>query len=255
MRSVGRIRSLAAALLCLLNTSLEAEEITLVSPAYWCPFSCTAGAEREGFTVEIIRWIFARHEISVRLVNENYSRALSGVRSGRYSATPSTFKDEAPDFTFPAQAISSNRFCFYSRSDDPWHYQGLDSLTGRKTGVIQNYAYSSELDELIRAQPQLFQPHTGNDLTLRLIKQLQRQRLDSFVEEENLVSYTLLHNPGHQLRQSGCETGRLAYMAISPTHPRRDDYARMFDTGMQELRRSGVLNQILAAYGLSDWQR
>ncbi|MGB4073973.1 substrate-binding periplasmic protein [Pseudomonas sp.] len=253
MHSVGITRGVAA-LLCLACSPSYAEEITLASPAYWCPFSCTAGAQQEGFTVEIIRWIYARHGISVRLVNQNYSRALSEVRSGRYTATPSTLKAEAPDFSYPAQAISSNRFCFYTLAGSSWQYNGSASLTGQQVGIIQNYAYGPALDALIQAQPERFQAHTGNDLTLRLIQQLQRKRLDSFIEEENLVSYTLLHNPGHSLRQAGCEPGSLAYMAISPNHPRRAEYAQMFDSGMQEIRRSGVLNQILSAYGLSDWQ-
>lgn len=255
MRSVAIIQSLAAALLCLLGSPAQAEEITLVSPTYWCPFSCTAGAAQEGFTVDIIRWIFARHGISVRLVNENYSRALAGVRSGRYSASPSSFKDEAPDFTYPEQAVSFNRLCFYTRADDDWHYLDLASLAPRRVGIIQNYAYGRELDALIRQRPAIFRPHSGDDLTLRLIKQLQLKRLDTFIEEENLVNYTQLQNPGNSLRQAGCQTGTLAYMAISPQHPQREIYARLFDEGMREIRRSGVLQQILSAYGLSDWQR
>lgn len=255
MRSVAKIQSLAAALLCFLGSPALAEEITLVSPAYWCPFSCTAGAAQEGFTVDIIRWIFARHGISVRLLNENYSRALAGVRSGRYSASPSTFKDEAPDFTYPEQAVSFNRFCFYTRPDDDWHYLDLASLRPRQVGIIQNYAYGPDLDALIRQQPAIFRPHAGNDLTLRLIKQLQLKRFDTFIEEESLVSYTQLQNPGNSLRQAGCLDGTLAYMAISPQHPQRETYARLFDEGMHEIRRNGVLQQILSAYGLNDWQR
>lgn len=255
MHSVAKIRGLVATLLCILGTPVLAEEITLVSPAYWCPFSCTAGAAQEGFTVDIIRWIFARHGISVRLLNENYSRALADVRSGRYSASPSTFKDEAPDFTYPEQAVSFNRFCFYTRPDDDWSYQGLASLAPRQVGIIQNYAYGHELDALIQQQPAIFRPYSGNDLTLRLIKQLQLKRFNTFIEEENLVNYTQQQNPGIPLRQAGCQDGTLAYMAISPLHPQREAYARLFDEGMHEIRRNGVLQQILSAYGLSDWQR
>jgi polar amino acid transport system substrate-binding protein len=255
MRALQRHLAMTALLWGLFLGAAAAEEITLVSPTYWCPFSCTAGAAQEGFTVDIIRWIFARHGISVRLVNENYSRALAGVRSGRYSASPSSFKDEAPDFTYPTQAVSFNRFCFYTRADDDWSYQGLASLTPRQIGIIQNYAYGRELDALIRQRPAMFRPHAGDDLTLRLIKQLQLKRFDTFIEEESLVNYTQLQNPGIPLRQAGCQDGTLAYMAISPLHPQRETYARLFDEGMREIRRSGVLQQILSAYGLSDWQR
>ncbi|MGH8353414.1 MAG: substrate-binding periplasmic protein [Pseudomonas sp.] len=176
------------------------------------------------------------------------------MRSGRYTATPPTFKDEAPDFSFPAEPVSANRFCFYTAQADAWTYAGVASLEGRSVGIIQNYAYGAELDALIRRQPQSFRLNSGNDLTLRLIQQLQHKRFDTFVEEENLVNYTLLRHPGYALRVAGCEAEKFAYMAISPKHPRHAEYARMFSAGMQEIRRHGVLDKILSAYGLRDWR-
>ncbi|NQD95428.1 transporter substrate-binding domain-containing protein [Pseudomonas sp. CrR25] len=255
MRALPRHLVMAALLWAAHPASGAAEEIVLVSPAYWCPFSCTAGSAQEGFTVDIIRWIFARHAIDVRLVNGNYSRALLEVRSGRYTATPSSLKSEAPDFTYPEKAISFNRFCFYTRAEDDWRYTGTSTLHGRQVGIIQHYSYGTSLDALIRTQAEIFRNHAGNDLTQRLIKQLQLKRLDTFIEEEHLVRYALLQHPHYAVRQAGCERGELAYMAISPNHPRRDAYARLFSEGMREIRRNGVLQQILSAYGLNDWQR
>ncbi|MBC9249558.1 hypothetical protein A9179_04615 [Pseudomonas alcaligenes] len=230
------------------------EEIVLASPAYWCPFSCTAGSVREGFTVEIIRTIFARHGIPVRLVNENYSRALNDVRSGRYTASPSTLRDEAPDFVYPEEAVSSNRFCFYTRASDDWRYHGVQSLATRNTGIIQGYSYGAELDAYIRQHGQVFQLHAGNDLTERLLKQLLLKRFDTFVEEENLVAYTQHQQPQEGIRKAGCIGGTLAYMAIGPGHPQAQEYARLFSEGMREIRANGVLQRILARYGLKDWQ-
>lgn len=242
--------------LALLGSGLAtAEEIVLASPDYWCPFTCQAGAAQEGFTVEIIRRIFAPHGISVRLHNENYSRALRHVREGRYTATASTFKDEAPDFIFPGLPVSFNRFCFYTRSEDRWDYTGPASLAGRQLGVVQDYAYGSEIDGFIQANPRQVQRLSGDQVTARLIKLLRRQRLDTFVEEQNLVRYTLRQQSQLPLREAGCETTKYAYMAISPNHPRAAEYAQMFNRGMRQLRASGELEQLLRSYGLRDWQR
>lgn len=231
----------------------SADEIALASPDYWCPFSCKADSVQEGFAVEIIRSIFTAAGHRVHLINENYSRALVNVRAGIHTATPSTFKEEAPDFVFPELPISRNRYCFFTRTSDRWTYSGPNSLDGRRTGIIRDYAYGRELDLLIQATPALFDVHTGDNLTERLVKRLNAGRLDAFIEEENLVLYTVRRDSRLQVRTAGCLTPRFAYMAISPKHPNGRRYAELFTEGMRRLHQSGELKRILAGYGLEVW--
>lgn len=245
---------LAPLLACAAALPARADEIVLASPAYWCPFSCEAGAAQEGFTVDIVREIFSAAGHTVRLVNQNYSRALIDVRAGVYTATPSTFRDEAPDFVFPVQPISRNRFCVYVAAGSRWAYQGPASLAAlAHVGVIRGYAYGTALDAAIKAAPQRFEMHTGDGLTERMLRRLQLGRLDAFIEEENLVAYTLKQQPGLAVRNAGCEAPGYAYLALSPRHPKAQDYARLFSEGMPRLRRSGRLKAILAAYGVAEW--
>jgi polar amino acid transport system substrate-binding protein len=250
----GRCLSL---LLALLVRPLWAEEILLASPDYWCPFSCEAGSAREGFTVDIARHIFAEHGIGVRLVNLNYSRALRGVREGRYSATPSTLKDEAPDFIYPQLPISANRCCFFTRPDSTWDYRGVASLEGQRLAVVQDDAYGSELDQFIQHQGRQVRVLKGDRVTPRQLQLLERGLIDTFVEEEKILLFTLASQArkGMPLRTAGCEAPRYADLALSPANPRAAQYARWFDEGMRRLRGSGELAKILAAYGLRDWQR
>lgn len=231
-----------------------ADEIVLASPDYWCPFSCKAGAAQEGFTVDIVREIFTAAGHSVRLVNQNYSRALMDVRAGIYTATPSTFRSEAPDFVFPAQPISRNRYCVYVATGKRWTYRGAASLARlERVGVIRDYSYGAALDAAIKAAPKRFEVHTGDGLTERMLRRLQLGRLDAFIEEESLVAYTLKQHGELSARNAGCEAPSYAYMALSPQHPRAQDYARVFSDGMQKLRRSGRLKAILSSYGLTEW--
>ena len=244
-----------AALLLLAAAPLaRADEIVLASPDYWCPFSCKAGATQEGFTVDIVREIFTAAGHQVRLVNENYSRALMDVRAGTYTATPSTFRREAPDFVFPAQPISRNRYCIYVPASSAWTYRGPASLRGlQRVGVIRDYSYGAALDAAIKAAPRRFEVHTGDGLTERMLRRLQLGRMDAFIEEENLVAYTLKQHPELAGRTAGCEAPSYAYMAISPKQPKAREYARLFSDGMQQLRRNGRLKAILASYGLAGW--
>lgn len=240
----------------LLATALpaQADEIVLASPDYWCPFSCKADAAQEGFTVDIVREIFTAAGHQVRLVNQNYSRALLDVRAGVYTATPSTLREEAPDFVFPDQPISRNRYCVYTRPDNTWRYRGPASLDELgHVGVIRDYSYGATLDAAIKSAPQRFEVHTGDGLTERMLRRLGMARMDAFIEEENLVAYTLKQQPGLAARNAGCETPSYAYMALSPKHPKAWAYARIFSDGMARLRRSGRLKTILAGYGLAEW--
>ena len=243
-----------AALLFAAALPARADEIVLASPAYWCPFSCQAGSSREGFTVDIAREIFSAAGHRVRLVNENYSRALMDVRAGTYTATASTFREEAPDFVFPVQPISRNRFCVFVAASNPWHYRGAASLSElRRVGVIRDYSYGVALDVIIRASPKRFDVHTGDGLTERMLRRLLLDRLDAFIEEENVVADTRLLHPELAVRNAGCEPPSFAYMAMSPKNRKAQDYARLFSDGMVKLRRSGRLKAILAKYGLVEW--
>ena len=230
-------------------------EIVIAAPAFWCPFSCTAGAKPEGFTIDILRAIFEPQGIKVRLVNENYARALQDVRDGHYDATPSTFKEEAPDFVFPKTPISRNQFCFYTATDRRWHYTGAASLRGQRVGIVKGYSYGPQLDSAIERKLAQFDMSVGEDITHRMARMVMSERLDSFVEDESLVQYILATHADVKLRNAGCAPARFAYLALSPAPARSAQsaaYARSFDEGLLRLRASGQLEQIMASYGLHD---
>jgi len=236
-----------------LSVTAHADEIVLASPDYWCPFSCKAGSAQEGFTVDIARAIFGAAGHSVRLVNENYSRALLDVRAGVYTATPSTFPEEAPDFVFPEAPISRNRYCVYVRPGNAWRFTGRASLRGMTIGIIKDYAYGATWDPLIKELPQHFHVHTGDSLGERMLRRLHLGRLDAFIEEENLINYTLKQHPGLAARVAACEPPSYAYLAFSPKLPKAREYAQLFSAGMARLRKTGQLREILASYGLAEW--
>jgi len=230
----------------------EHRELVVAAPAFWCPFSCTAGGKPEGFTIDILRAIFDPQGTAVRLINVNYARALQDVREGRYAATPSTFKEEAPDFVFPKTPISRNQYCFYTAVDQRWSYAGIASLKGQRVGIVKGYSYGLQLDRAIAAKAAQFDVGVGEDITHRMARMVMGQRLDSFVEDESLVQYVLSTHPELQLRNAGCEPPRYAYLALSPARAESAGYAKAFDEGLQRLRASGQLEQIMLRYGLHD---
>ncbi|GAA5177299.1 transporter substrate-binding domain-containing protein [Niveibacterium umoris] len=237
-----------------LASPAHAEVLDIVAPAFWCPFACQAGDAREGFTIEILRAIFEPAGHKVVLHNENYARALADVRSGQFLATPSTLHDEAPDFVFPEEPVSRNRYCFFTRPNDAWLYSGAGTLKGRTVGVVQGYSYGEAIDHAMEKHAARFEVVAGDDLTLRLARMMQAERIDAFVEEENLVAWLRFKEVVPPLRAAGCEAPLYGYVAFSPTNPRSKTYAAQFSRGIRQLRADGRLARILARYGLRDWR-
>lgn len=241
--------------LCLLASAAQAgDTLRIVSPDYWCPFSCKEGAAQEGFTIDILRAIFEPLGYRVDFSNANYSRALQQVRAGHSDAIPSALKAEAPDFVFPRQPISRNRFCVYASPDSQWNYQTPADLQDHQVGLIQGYDYGSDLSAWFADHPQQLSILTGDDLVQRMTGMLGLQRLDSFIEEENLVAFVQRQQPQLKLRKAGCAPPIYGFLGLSAANPRARQISREFDAGLRRLRRSGELANILGRYGLSDWQ-
>jgi polar amino acid transport system substrate-binding protein len=234
------------------------DEIVIAAPAFWCPFSCTADTRPEGFTIDILRAVYEPLGIRIRLVNENYARALQDVRNGHYGATPSTYKEEAPGFVFPKLPISRNQYCFYAAADSnsnnkPWSYNGNSaSLRGHRIGIVKGYSYGNDLDHAIEHQLAQFDVSVGEDITYRMAQMVMSGRLDSFIEDVNLVQYILATHADLKLRNAGCAPARFAYLALSPAIAKSAAYAHAFDEGIKRLRASGQLEKIMGYYGLHD---
>ena len=45
------------------------------------------------------------------------------------------------------------------------------------------------------------------------------------------------------------------YIAFSPANKKSAEYAAILDRGVERLRASGELDEIMAHYGLEDWER
>lgn len=248
------MRSLLLCLCLIASAASASESLRIVSPDYWCPFSCKEGAEHEGFTIDILRAIFEPLGYRVEFSNANYSRALQQVRSGRSDAIPSALKAEAADFVFPKLPISRNRFCVYASPASQWQYQSPADLRERQVGLIQGYDYGPQLSAWFADHPQELSILTGDDLVQRMATMLGLQRLDAFIEEENLVDFTQRQQPQLALRKAGCTLPIYGYLGLAATNPHARRINREFDAGLRRLRKSGELAQILSRYGVSDWQ-
>jgi polar amino acid transport system substrate-binding protein len=230
-----------------------AEVLRVISPEDWCPFSCKAGAQQEGFAVELLRAIFEPAGYRVEYRNAPYTRALKMLRDGQGDSIPSVLKDEAPDFVFSARSIGSIHFCVYSHQASHWTYQTPADLAAHDVVLVQGYDYGTVLSPWFEANPQRLHPLSGNNLTQRMAEMVSRHRVEAMVEGAGQMDYLLSHQPQLQLRKAGCEPPIFGYLGFAPDNPNAQRDAQLYDQGVARLRSSGELDKILARYSLQDW--
>ena len=222
----------------------------------WPPYTDEPG-DKPGYMAEVAEAIFTAkgHKVDYQVMP--WSRAIDAVKKGTYDAVLGTDQDESPDFVFPEKTFGVSQNGFYVKKGSSWKYAGGDSFKEIRVGVIDGYSYFPEIDSYLESYKgkKLFVA-TGDDALPKLLKMLKAGRLDTVVDNMNVMAVTLAENKLEDdivLAGSVDDLGPL-YMAFSPAKESSKEYSKIFDDGLAELRSSGKLQEILAKYGLKDWK-
>ncbi len=235
----------------------KAAIITLRSDI-WCPYTCNPKSDKPGFMIEIAQEVFKKKGHTIQYGVTTWPRALSDVRSGKYDGLVGCSRVEVDDFAVPETATGTLINYFWTKADSTWTYKNKDSLAGKKFGIVNDYVYGNEVDNLVKEDNQSFKKVAGEYPLYRLIRMAEEKRIDGFVENPIVLKYTL-----KELKKSD-KTFRIAssniandpdlHIAFAPNKPHSREYAKILNEGMIELRKNGRLKEILAKYGLTDWK-
>lgn len=250
---------LSLCLVLFLSVSACAETITIRADN-WPPFNGEPKNAKPGYMIEVLREICGPlgHKIDYQLMS--WDDSLASVRKKQFNAVVGAARDDAPDFVFPDESFGTSSNTFFVLSKNRWVYDGIPSLGKIKLGVIEDYAYSEELDDYIEANKKGGKVVVGRGeeaLTL-LINQLQSGKIDVVVEDASVMLFALMKRgiPPGQIKAAGLpQDSQDIYIAFAPGHPASKRYAQQFDEGIRKLRTTGKLQQILARYNLSDWKK
>lgn len=237
----------------------RADTITLAADI-WCPYNCAADDKNQGYVLEIARAVFekAGHKVDYKILD--WTQSVARARAGAFSGIIGASFNDAPDFIFPEQPAGTQNDSLLTRSDDPFTYTTIESLQGHVLGTIDGYAYDAVFNTYIekyKDDKTRISMAKGDDALATNIKALVTGKLDVVLEDKNVLSY--------QAKKLAVETKtkiqelkgkkRSIYIAFSPQDPTKAKaYAKIFDEGIMALRASGKLKEILAKYGLADWQ-
>lgn len=237
--------------------SAYAKETLSIRADEWCPYNCDPTAGNPGFMVEIVTEIFSQKGIEIDYKLLNWARAVQDTERGDYDAIIGATKDDAPNFIFPTEKIGDSKNCFYTKPESKWEYKGIKSLENIILGVIKGYSYFEELDNYVKspANKKKIDENFGEDVQMRLINKLHSNRMDAFVENENVIQYMLTANSkeigSNKIKTAGCApVSQSLFIAFSPKKASSKARAEMFDNGLKEMKKNGKLTEITKKYGI-----
>jgi len=250
---------LSLCLLLLLTVSAGAETITIRADN-WPPFNGNPKDAKAGYMIEVLREIYGPlgNKIDYQLMS--WDDSLTSVRKGEFNAVVGASHDDAADFVFPQESFGTSENTFFVLGKSNWVYNEMGSLGKIKLGVIEDYAYSDELDSYIKANKKGGKVviSRGEEALALLINKLQTGKVDVIVEDASVMLYALmkLGIPPGQIKAAGSPLdSQDLFVAFTPGNPKSKGYAQQFDEGLHKLRASGKLQQILTRYNLSDWKK
>lgn len=256
MRSVSRIgAAVLVSVFCLSAT--VAEKITLATDV-WMPFTGDAGSEMTGFMTEVAREIFVGAGYEFEYLNEPWPRAISDAEAGKVNGIIGCVASEVPNFVFPRNELGVIQNAFYVLKDSKWTYSGVKSLETISLGVIVDYSYGEDVDQYVEKNKAAkgVQLAAGDDALETNIKKLLGKRIDATVESTAVFSYTMQQmGVASQIKEAGrIQATDKLYIAFSPALANSKKYAQVLSDGIDALRKSGRLREILKKYSLADWK-
>jgi len=258
MQTIIAVAGVAIALagLCW-NVPAGATEIVLAADQ-WCPYNCGPDEDLPGYMIAIARRSLGRAGHTVRYVIVPWARAIAETRAGRYDGIVGTGREETPDFVFPEQALGVAAHTFYVRRGSSWRYTGPDSLAQIALGVIRNYSYGGLYETYIRLHPdnpKRVQTAFGAMALVSNIRKLRSGRIDALIEDRTVFRHTLhVKMIPDAFSEAGVAYMERVYIAFSPRNANAKAYADLLTQALAEMRSSGELAEILAVYGVDDWE-
>jgi polar amino acid transport system substrate-binding protein len=258
MQSIVRITFILSILGVASALPGRAAEPLRVRADNWMPFNGDPQADQPGYVVEILRAIFPAADGGIDYQNMPWDAALKAVDEKSIDAVIGATRVDIQQqkLLAPAEEISVSSIVLFSRKADTWTYKDPASLKAKKLGVVEGYTYWPELDKYIKQADaaQLAQVQ-GDHPAKDAIELLANQKVDAYPENLEVFFWTVkqLGLQGRDFRIVYRNFGESFFVAF------RNDatgqaYAKRFDAGMAQLRKSGELAKILARYGVSDWK-
>jgi len=217
----------------------------------WCPYICV-GEDKPGVLTEYVKKIFAETSYTLSFTPMPWARAIQETQAGRYQALLAPAKEEAPGLVFPSRPLGYQVMCLFTRSEDPWEYEGLESLKGRR--IVYGYgAYPASLEGAQKFATLYPMPYSKS-FVRRGVKMVLKKRTDTLLFTVYSTQY-YLNSVGlaDRMRNAGCVQRQAVYLAFTPNEAAqetRQALITLLDKKIETLEKENTFENLLLDYGL-----
>ncbi|GLT16922.1 hypothetical protein GCM10007938_06990 [Vibrio zhanjiangensis] len=239
-------------LLLLLPAVCSAQTVTIGADE-WFPMNGEPNSATPGFMIEIADKALTVSGMSLDYKIVPWERAIFMAREGKIDCIVGASSEEVPDFVFGKEEYARDHMTFYVNNGDSWKFDNVESLNGKKIGIISGYGYSEIIDDWLESNGQAM---AGNNALEKNIKKLQSKRIDAVIDSKLVMDAKLKEmNLTGQIVSAGTVDEQYSlYIACGPNNPKSQSIVSALDTGIKQLRSQGEVNSIMQKYGLTDWK-
>ncbi len=240
---------LVTGMLTLCVTDLyPADKIIVAAADSWPPY-IDFDSQNGGLCIEIVRAAFETQGFILTFKNTPWARAIKGVKDGQFDILPNAWlSKERTKFLLYSKPYAACVVKVVKRKGDPFEYTGINSLTGKKIGVVRGADYGPEFNNAKN-----FSKEEATNL-IQNIKKLILGRIDLTLEDEIGLITTLSMNEPELLKKIEFDENPFSlknfYVASGLENPRHKKIIDAFNNGLEKIKANGTYNKILSSYVL-----
>ena len=245
-------------LLCVLFfASLPNQGQTLkIASDDWCPYICD-DKEKPGYVVEIIKTVMAAHHIDLEFEVMPLGRAFLEVENNHLDLVLALTEVHIKEHSLIPSDVIIGDYAndFFVLSDNPFRFKNIDQLKAERLGVVESYEYGADLDAFIRLHPEKIHIAHGRAPLQQNINMLLKGRLSVVLDTKNTVQSFLHQQKISNVIYAGTQGSTAPlYIGFNPRLSNLPALQLHLSNGLEELRTTGQLKQLLQRYGIADWQ-
>ncbi len=226
--------------------------LRLVSES-WPPFAYECDSKACGVDVELVSHILATLGYQVQIQFVPWPRALARIQSGEADAILDISKGESNEredsLLFPSEPLSINSNSLFYRKSEPFVYDGLTSLRGKRVAVVRGYNYSANFMSATFFSRDPGVSHEQN------MKKLVRGRVDLALMDTAVGIHLMrtLHVEDQVAKDPTLFMSGKLYLAFA-SRPEFVNLVSGFERELIAFKRTDDYEKLLLRYGLSPEQ-